>query len=250
MKTIVTQAKTQSSTLCPRRAATLCGAARGTRSRDRRESWWSCPVEACTARESLGHSTLLDTPLPAPPHRPATSGLVTRSITLPFTTRVVVHVEPPGPKPRNDTLKTPGAPFPPKSNPSPPILSISAKSSAKGSPPKKSSKMRLAIRMSQSVSRERWRSSLRPLTASRPPTSYVWRFWGSLRMSYACATALNRSSARSLSSGFLSGCHRRACLRYAFFSSSSDTPRLTPSTWYKLAAPQDMKKWCPSVCPP
>mmetsp|Transcript_36466 Transcript_36466/g.84134 ORF Transcript_36466/g.84134 Transcript_36466/m.84134 type:complete len:209 (+) Transcript_36466:148-774(+) len=58
-------------------------------------------------------------------------------------------------------------------------------------------------------------SKLMPL-ASSPPASYVLRLCGSESTSYASAISRKRRAASSRFPGFLSGCHFKACSRYAF----------------------------------
>mmetsp|Transcript_34518 Transcript_34518/g.78822 ORF Transcript_34518/g.78822 Transcript_34518/m.78822 type:complete len:234 (-) Transcript_34518:155-856(-) len=69
-----------------------------------------------------------------------------------------------------------------------------------------------------------------PLMQSLPQLSYRFRVSGSDRTSYASATSRNFFSASSLLSGFLSGCHRMASLRYAFLMAAVSALLSMPST--------------------
>ena len=78
--------------------------------------------------------------------------------------------------------------------------------------------------------RRRGRGGRRRRPPAAPRSGRSARLPGSLSTLNAFAASLNLLSARSLSCGFLSGCHRSASMRYAYLMSATDASRLTPRT--------------------
>uniref|UniRef100_A0A0V0HF00 Putative ovule protein n=1 Tax=Solanum chacoense TaxID=4108 RepID=A0A0V0HF00_SOLCH len=72
-----------------------------------------------------------------------------------------------------------------------------------------------------------------PMSSMSSPWSYRVRFSSSPRTSYAAAISRNLSSASSLLSTFLSGCHCRASFLYAFLISDTDDVFDTPNILYQ-----------------
>ena len=139
-------------------------------------------------------------------------------IVFPFTVLVTVFLLPEEELEKLEKLKlapNPPPKLPPKLNPPP--KSSPPKKSAKGSlSPKKSLKISLALNEPKSNEKS-------------PPLSYCLLLSLSDKTEYASFIFLNFSSASSLLFGFLSGCHFKASLRYAFLISASVASFLTPN---------------------
>mmetsp|Transcript_20078 Transcript_20078/g.35187 ORF Transcript_20078/g.35187 Transcript_20078/m.35187 type:complete len:223 (+) Transcript_20078:421-1089(+) len=127
----------------------------------------------------------------------------------------MLFIPPPPPK----TLPN-GSSAPPNPPPNPPRKKLSNGSA----PPKKDLKISSAsLKLCTPVLAP-------PVTPSLPYLSYASRFSLFESTSYASAISLNISSASSLLSGFLSGCHCTASFLYAFLIAPSSAERETPSS--------------------